>query len=387
MSARRLRVGLVQPHRGAITPDLWSGTPHGLLGGLRQHGADVVEIGYDVPRAVTAPIHLAATLRHREPGAAEHDALKMAAREAAFTRAILRRGPLDLVLATGTDAYRLDRVRTAGAMVATYDDATLQSMWAHEHSDTRAAGFRAAAVARWIAVQRRSSRRADLNLVSTRWAAETLRADYGIPADRVHVVGMGHRPRATARRPARGAAPVFLFVGVDWRRKNGERVLEAFQRVRAVRPDAVLHLVGRHDRVEAPGVVDHGLLPRHDARAQAVLDGLYAQATAFVLPSLFDPSPIAYLEAASAGLPVIATSQGGASEMLGTGAIVVDPWDERALHAAMLALCDRREAQRRGAAAREAASRATWADVAERILETVREHPRVSGGALVHSSS
>ncbi len=266
-----------------------------------------------------------------------------------------------------TEGYRLQDLRV-GCPVATYDDGTFQQMWRHPNSDVANAGFPSEEVQRWIATQRESLRAADVACVSTGWARRSMIEDYGLSPVRVAVVGMGHKPRHGASEGRNWSTPTYLFVGIDWRRKNGERVLEAFRTVHDEIPEARLHLVGIHDPVEAPGVIDHGLLRKNDPAAQELLDHLFAESTVFLLPSLFDPSPIAYLEAASAGLPVIATSQGGAGELLGEAAIVVDPEDAGALVDAMLRLADAGRAQRLGAAAASAAGDSSWAAVAGRIL-------------------
>jgi glycosyltransferase involved in cell wall biosynthesis len=132
-----------------------------------------------------------------------------------------------------------------------------------------------------------------------------------------------------------------------------------------------LDVVGQHPPINQPGVRGHGFLPRDDAAAQAVLDTLFATATAFVLPSRFDPSPIAYLEAASAGLPVIATTEGGAGELLGSAAITVHPDDGPALVAALLHLADPEIARVMGAQAEQNARSASWSEVARRVLEAL----------------
>ena len=140
-------------------------------------------------------------------------------------------------------------------------------------------------------------------------------------------------------------------ISLRWRwlgAKNGDAVLRAFARLRASHPSATLDIVGDHPRLDQPGVTGHGFLPRENHDAQRELDALYARATAFVLPSRFDAAGMAYLEAASAGLPVIATTEGGAPEMLGNAAIAVHPDDEDGLIEAMERLAEPTTAQHLG---------------------------------------
>ena len=224
------------------------------------------------------------------------------------------------------------------------------------------------AVASWAERQGAACRRATLCCVSTGWAANSVVQDYRVPPERVRVVGMGHRPRSASAAERDWSRPRFLFVGVEWGRKNGAAVLEAFRAVRDRYPEATLDLVGEHPAVDQPGVRGHGLLRREDAQAQRRLDDLYAAATAFVLPSRFDPSPIAYLEAASAGLPVVATTEGGAGDLLGEAAITVAPDDAPGLVSAMLQLADPEMARKRGAEALRRAAESSWQSVTARIL-------------------
>jgi glycogen(starch) synthase len=184
------------------------------------------------------------------------------------------------------------------------------------------------------------------------------------------VVGMGHRPRRVMMSVSRDwSNPRFLFVGVDWRRKNGSQVVRAFREVRATFPKATLDVVGRHPRIDEDGVTGHGFLARDDRASQELLDALFARATAFVLPSRFDPSPIAYLEAASAGLPVVATTEGGAGELLGPAAISVHPDDLNGLVLALTKLGDPHVSAKMGEVAAQRAASSSWADVAGRIVQ------------------
>jgi glycosyltransferase involved in cell wall biosynthesis len=272
--------------------------------------------------------------------------------------------------------YDLSQVmRGCSVPVATYDDGNFTLFLRYEDSDLRRSGFPITVVERWARRQALACQSATVVCVSTPWAKKSAVEDFGLPENQVHVVGMGHRPRSVLSESRDWATPHFLFVGVEWGRKNGKAVIDAFVRVRECIPNATLDLVGEHPEIDLPGVTGHGFLPRESKPAQDLLDQLFARATAFVLPSLFDPSPIAYLEAASAGLPVIATTCGGAGELLQDAAISVDPYDHEALVAAMFKLADRDVAQSMGTRAAARAAESTWQSVARRIGDKLLGEP------------
>ncbi|WP_255769397.1 glycosyltransferase family 4 protein [Pseudarthrobacter sulfonivorans] len=363
------RIGLLYPQRDPRFPGNWSGTPSGLAVGVEACGFEVVPIGVEIPWVVNAGVSLLSRSTGRTGPVADRMPVRQLARTVALSRALGKSGLLDGIIAMGTEMYNLDSVVRSSIPCATYDDGTLIQMWRNADSDIRGLKIPVRHLRRWFANQASSSRTADVCCVSTSWASRSFIEDYGIAPGRVRVVGMGHMPRGSARPVERDwTRPRFLFVGVDWRRKNGEAVLESFRRLRRQFPDATLDLVGQHPKVVEPGVRDHGFLPREDQAAQALLAGLFAAATAFVLPSRFDPSPIAYLEAASAGLPVIATTEGGAGELLGPAALTVHPDDSAALFGAMVQLCDSRTARLMGSEARVRAGASSWHDVAGRVL-------------------
>jgi glycosyltransferase involved in cell wall biosynthesis len=376
-----MRVGLLYPTRDALSPTNWSGTPHGLAGGLRDSGAEVVPVNANLPIGIHQTVAVLSRIGGKRGAVADRTLVRQYSRNLFLTRHLAEvASGLDLVVAMGTEMYDLGSLSRPGLPIVTYDDGSLLQMWRNPDSDIRQSGFAEREVDLWIDRQRASSRAATLCCVSTDWAARSFIEDYGVAPEQVRAIGMGHRPRSAAPVERDWSAPRFLFIGVDWQRKNGASVLKAFSRVRAQYPTARLDVVGKHPRIEAEGVVDYGYLPREDAASQRVLDGLFESATAFVLPSLFDPSPIAYLEAASAGLPVIATTEGGAGELLGEAAISVRPHDLDEIVEAMLTLSDPGVARSMGAKAVERAASSTWAGVAGRLLEAVADwraaHPQ-----------
>jgi glycosyltransferase involved in cell wall biosynthesis len=351
-----------------MSPVNWSGTPNGLCSGLADHGVELVPITVKFPPVLREAVALAGRWSRHRGAVVDRSVLLREFRNRALARNLRRAGRLDAVLAMGTEMYDLHSVVPRGLRTFTYDDATLAQMWQHRYSDLRQSDFPLKNVHAWIRYQRESSRRADGCFVSTSWAAESFEQDYGVDRRRIRVVGIGHRQRAGALVQRDWKQPRFLFVGLDWDRKNGAAVVESFRRVRSTVPDARLDLVGGIPSISLPGIVSHGVLPLDDIRAQRTLDSLYASATCFVLPSRFEPAGIAYLEAASAGLPVITTNQGGATQLLRAGALAVDPDNIDAIERAMRKMADGSVAERMGALAVQAAAGSTWEDVAARIL-------------------
>ncbi|MGY3567072.1 glycosyltransferase family 4 protein [Sinomonas sp. RB5] len=370
---RRRRIGLLYPAPDPLSPAVWSGTPHGLADGLAAQDVEVVPIGVRLPFGVHQAVALASYAGGQRGAVADRMPIRQIARTTVLGSQMRRKAPLDGVIAMGSEMYRLKRIVPEGTASATFDDGTLQQMWAHPDSDIRQSSFPERHVRLWIDRQAASSRAADVCCVSTAWAARSFEEDYGVPGERIRVVGIGHRPRSTQRDVRDWNRPQYLYVGVDWERKNGAAVVAAFRQVREHIPHALLHLVGRVPEIEEPGIVRHGFLPREDGRAQAILDDLYARATCFVLPSRFDPAGIAYLEAGSAGLPVIATTAGGPQDLIGKAGQLVDPHDVGSITQAMKDLAVAERARAAGAEAARVALRYSWTRVAGRVLAALAE--------------
>jgi glycosyltransferase involved in cell wall biosynthesis len=202
------------------------------------------------------------------------------------------------------------------------------------------------------------------------WAAASAIKDYGIPAEKVCVVGVGrnHVPPCPERD---WSSPRALFVGKGWKRKNGDAVLRAFASLHARRPDARLDVVGDHPPLDAPGVHGHGLLSMADPAQCRQLEELFAAATFLVIPTLEEAAGIVFAEAQAAGIASIATSVGGAATIVGDAGIIVDPHDDDAIAEAMSSLSKPALAARLGGLARERAPLFTWRAVAERLLRAL----------------
>jgi glycosyltransferase involved in cell wall biosynthesis len=139
---------------------------------------------------------------------------------------------------------------------------------------------------------------------------------YGCSPQRVECVYAGSNVSAASSENidnARFSAKNILFVGVDWERKGGPVLLEAFRTVRRSHPDARLTIVGCSPHINEPGVHVEGRVPLGEVARY------YRSATVFCLPTLNEPFGLVFLEAFSYGLPIVATDLGAIPEIVSDG--------------------------------------------------------------------
>jgi glycosyltransferase involved in cell wall biosynthesis len=362
----------------------WSGIPFGLTRGLETAGVEVVSVRVEPPALLLAAGSNAIAATYLRPQRNPRTAVQQA-RAAARTsagiawlnsraapKALRRAGRLDGIIQIGT-GYTLP----AGLPVATYEDMTIPQTKTHPYVGWDLLTRRS--FASRMMRQRRAYEQARACCLTSPWAAESVLNDYGIAPQKVHVVGIGCNHTAP---PAQRdwSEPRFLFVGLDWERKNGSGVLRAFARLREQVPTARLDLVGGHPPLSHAGVTGHGVLRLDVAEQHERLERLFAEATCFVMPSHSEASAIAYVEAASAGLPSIGTSAGGSEYLIGDGGLIVDPGNDEALFVAMRRLADPETAKGMGAAAKERSRLFSWEAVASRLLSALEGESPVSAG-------
>jgi UDP-glucose:(heptosyl)LPS alpha-1,3-glucosyltransferase len=219
-----------------------------------------------------------------------------------------------------------------------------------------------------LALERRVFERTPRIVAIARAGQREIETSYGVSPDRITVIYNGvdlerfhprkrqlHRAAARAEAGLPKEAWTVIFVGSGFERKGLATAVEALALLgdRASR----LAVVGRGDtdRYRALavrlGVGDRvvWLRPRPD------VERWYAAADACVLPSRYEPFGNVHLEALAMGLPVVASTGAGGSELIrpGINGVIVDPRDTRAVAAGLQALRDA------GAAALAAAARAS----------------------------
>lgn len=175
------------------------------------------------------------------------------------------------------------------------------------------------------------------------WAKDSLIADYGVPAEKIHVIAPGvdlaqwpRRWGAERVRASQNRLPRLLFVGGDFTRKGGDILLECFSRYFADRCE--LSIVTQSPVTPRANLqVYHNVTPNSDTLLR-----LYAESDIFVFPTLADCAPLAVPEAMAASLPVITTRIGAIPEMVRDGeeGLLVAPGDVESLRAAIERLLD-----------------------------------------------
>jgi glycosyltransferase involved in cell wall biosynthesis len=245
-------------------------------------------------------------------------------------------------------------------------------------------------VAYFTRMARAGARRATRVIAVSSYAARGAVRFTGVDPDRVDVVYLGvDLDRFSPARDVSadqdvlarlGVRPPYVFwVGTIEPRKDLPTLIEAFAAVARGGSDHRLVLAGQpgwgSDALEI-ALARCGIANRVDRLGYVTEDqklALYRGADAFVYPSIAEGFGLQVAEAMAAGCPVITTTGSAPEEVGGEAVELVAPRDPRAVQAAIervLAHPDHREALR--AKGLERARVFTWADTADRTVETYR---------------
>ena len=220
---------------------------------------------------------------------------------------------------------------------------------------------------------------------------------FGADAARVRVVhpGIPELPpvthddaaRALSRLLPPGTDRFCLAIGTAEPRKDLPGLVRAFGEVAGRNGDLTLVLAGPpgwdEDRLASAIAASpaRGRIVRTGWVEPPELAALLKAATTLVYPSLYEGFGFPPLEAMRAGVPVVATRAGSLPEILGDGALLVDPGDHDGLVAALDASVSDESLRGRLVAAGAAWSdRFTWEACGAGLEELYRD---VAGGAGV----
>jgi glycosyltransferase involved in cell wall biosynthesis len=184
---------------------------------------------------------------------------------------------------------------------------------------------------------------------------------------------------------------VLLLIGNDWKKKGLDCLLAAVAACRELR--LTLLVVGNDRRTEYEAIVRQlGLAERVlflDASPNVIQ--FYAAADVYVGPSLEDAYGLPILEAMACGLPVIASSRAGVSEIIThwkNGMILRNPQDSRELAELLRELCSNPgSCEQIGQEAAFTAGQQTWDRNAATVWKLLNQAATRKGRSAVHTKS
>ncbi len=249
---------------------------------------------------------------------------------------------------------------------------------------------------------RRTAQRAARIATVSEFSRQDIIRTYQIAPEKVVVTWNGIEARFTPHSPsdnegAKQAVDVrrrygiskefLLAVGSLQPRKNLVRLLRAYSRLRSTHPDFTHQLViaGRKlwlaeeilaeiaRQPWAGDVIVTGYVPDEE------LPAFYRAASALVYPSLFEGFGLPPLEAMACGTPVITSNTSSLPEVVGEAALLIDPYSETELAAAMLRIiADQPLRAQLQASGLKRAGLFTWRATAEKTLQLYREASAVN---------
>ena len=208
-----------------------------------------------------------------------------------------------------------------------------------------------------------------------------------IPEEKIKVVYLGvseeFRPADDERINAvlqkyKIKKPYILSVGTQEPRKNIQKLIDSFEKIREEQPDFSLVLVGKQGWGQGfhftEGVIWTGYIPKED------LVSVYSGSRVFVYPSLYEGFGLPILEAMACGVPVVTSNNSSMTEIAKDVAILVDPRSETQLEKAIkmvinLTLDDYQKMVR---ASLNCARKFTWLKTAKETLKIYRAAYRLT---------
>jgi glycosyltransferase involved in cell wall biosynthesis len=230
------------------------------------------------------------------------------------------------------------------------------------------------------------ARRADRVIAISKAVRRDVIERLRVPPERIDVVYLGYGIRSPSTVPPEeeirsryglGSFDVVLCVSAALVHKNLERLIDAFARLAASRPDLVLTIVGHAGREQQAlltrasiaGVADQVVLT--DWIPEGDLEALYRAAACCVYPSLHEGFGLPVLEAMARDVPLACSNATSLPEVAGDAAEFFDPRDVDGMARAIASVLEdparRAELVRRG---RERVRRFTWERCAEDVLTT-----------------
>ena len=193
-------------------------------------------------------------------------------------------------------------------------------------------------------------------------------------AKRVSVIHQAVNRIESQPRPC--SNPYFLFVGTLEPRKNLKTQLKAFEKYRDAGGENELLIVGAKGWKQQDIVSENlnDIVHVLGYLSDTELAGLYQQADALMLPSLYEVFGLPALEAMQYGIPVIGSNRGAVPEVIGQGGILIDPMSTEEIADAMMKIATNDQLQHElGELAIQEAAKYNWSRAADETMALLRQ--------------
>ena len=227
---------------------------------------------------------------------------------------------------------------------------------------------------------------ADLVLADSDTTKEDVVKFLEIPADKIRVVYLGvsnsfhpqdeDKVKNTLQK-YKIKKPYILSVATQEPRKNIQKLIDVYNKIKENRRDLSLVLVGKYGwgenltktTEEEENIKVTGFIPKED------LINLYSGCRVFAYPSLYEGFGLPILEAMACGAPTITSNNSSMAEIARDAAILVDPRSETQITKAVEMVLDLKleDYQKMVNASLNRARQYSWAKTAKQTLEIYRE--------------
>ena len=250
----------------------------------------------------------------------------------------------------------------------------------HDLADEHHPECFASAAAQFVRRARRHAvLQADAVVAISAATANDISAVYGLPRNRVKVVHNACDPLFLEETEPSPAAtqlkPYVLFVGARWRYKNFDGLLRAFAQWSAVTRVRLVVVGPKWSSPEQRMLATSGAASRISLvqyPTDVQLRDLYAGASAFVLPSLYEGFGIPLLEAMACGCPIVASDLESTREVAGDLPIYFNPAIDSSLVDALDAALEADPLSERVRDGRHRARAFSWTEAADSYLRIYR---------------
>ncbi len=177
----------------------------------------------------------------------------------------------------------------------------------------------------WVDLEKQIYQKAAINFVRSTNIRKSLIEQYQQPPEKAICVYAGSNVEFNdfAAEGKTYEGQNVLFVGMDWERKGGPDLIEAFKLVQEKIPEASLTIIGASPKIRLPNCRVVGEV------SPSELVDYYKSATVFCMPTRKDPFGIVYVEAMQAALPIVATNIGAIPDFIQNdwNGFLVEPGD------------------------------------------------------------